>query len=522
MSIVYVENLTHGFADNTVFHNVAFRLLKGEHVGLIGPNGAGKSTLLQILTGELIPDQGKIEWLPKVQKGFLEQHVYLQEGKSMRAYLQEAFASLFAIEQEMVAMAEQMAEADEKDLETLMEKYAKLQESLDQSAFYEIDAKVEEVASGLGLTALGLDTDVSRLSGGQRTKLLLAKLLLQRPDVLLLDEPTNYLDTAHIDWLTSYLKNYPNAFILISHDTNFMDQVVDVIYHLEHQTLTRYVGNYSKFLQVYDMQQRQMQQKYEKQQEHIKKEETFIKKNKARASTSKRAKSREKQLEKLERVQKPTKLPKPRFTFRVAQQPVQVVMEATDLSVGYEQPLFPPVDLTLKRGEKVALLGHNGIGKTTTVKTLLGRLSPLYGQVTFGDRVQPAYFEQEAASRETNTALQEVWADYPDYTYKDIRQTLGQCGLKNEHIFSAMHELSGGEQTKVRLSKLMLAKSNWLILDEPTNHLDVDAQAALKEALQNYRGTVLVVSHDPAFYEDWITKVWDVAAWQQEQQRTGQ
>lgn len=514
MSIVNVENLTHGFGDKTVFRDVSFRLLKGEHIGLVGPNGAGKSTLLNIMTGQLIPDQGKIEWFPGIHKGFLEQHVDLAAGKNIRDYLRGAFASLYETEREMMTVSEKMATDNEKELESHLKKYAHLQEDLEQSEFYEIDAKVEEVAAGLGLTALGLDSDVGSLSGGQRTKLLLAKLLLQRPDVLLLDEPTNYLDTAHIEWFTTYLQEYPNAFILISHDTDFMNEVVGLIYHLEHHTLTRYVGNYTKFLEAYDMRKRQIHSAYEKQQEEIERMETFVKKNKARASTSKRAKSREKQLQKIERIEKPTKLPKPRFQFRVASEPVNVVLEASDLQVGYKKPLFAPVDLKLKRGDKVAIVGHNGVGKTTTVKTLLGRLPAVDGNVALGDRVKPAYFEQETASGETHSALQEVWSDFPDYTHKEIRQMLARCGLKSEHIFQSMKELSGGEQTKVRLCKLMLSKSNWLILDEPTNHLDVDAKEALQEALRDYRGTVIVVSHDPAFYEDWVTKVWDVEAWQ--------
>lgn len=516
MSIVNVENLTHGFGDKTVFRDVSFRLLKGEHVGLVGPNGTGKSTLLNILSEQLIPDEGQIEWLPRVQYGFLEQHVDLTKGESIRDYLRGAFAALYDIEREMLAESEQMAAGSEAEIENHMNKFARLQENLEQSEFFEIDAKVEEVAGGLGLTVLGLDTDVSRLSGGQRTKLLLGKLLLERPDVLLLDEPTNYLDTAHIEWLTSYLQNYPNAFILISHDTDFMNQVVGLIYHLEHKTLTRYVGNYTKFLEAYDMRRHQLYQAYEKQQEEIERMETFVKKNKARASTSKRAKSREKQLQKMERIEKPAKLPKPRFQFRVAREPVSVVMEAEDLQVGYGQPLFAPVDLKLKRGEKVAIVGHNGIGKTTTVKTLLGRLAPLDGTVTLGDRVKPAYFEQEASSGETHSALEEVWSAFPDYTHKEIRQNLARCGLKSEHIFQSMNALSGGEQTKVRLCKLMLAKSNCLILDEPTNHLDVEAQEVLQEALREYKGTVIVVSHDPAFYENWVTKVWDVEAWRKQ------
>lgn len=513
MSIIQVEQLTHGFGDRTVFRDVSFRLLKGEHVGLVGPNGAGKSTLLRVLTGQLIPDEGRVEWLPGVNKGFLEQHIDLQEGETMRGYLQGAFAELYEMEQEITEVSGKMAGAAEAELEKLLNRYGRLQSSLEQSDFYSIDAQVEEVAAGLGLTALGLNTDVSSLSGGQRTKLLLAKLLLQRPEVLLLDEPTNYLDTAHIEWLMAYLKEYPNAFILISHDTDFMNEVVGVIYHLEHQMLFRYVGNYKEFQAAYEMRKRQIFEAYDRQQQEIDKLETYIQKNKARASTAKQAKSREKRLQKIERIEKPTKVPRPRFVFRVATEPVSVVVEASDLQVGYDAPLYEAVDLKLKRGEKVAIVGRNGIGKTTTLKTLLGKLPTFAGEANLGDRVRPAYFEQEAASRAEHSALQEVWREYPDFTQKEVRQMLARCGLKSEHIFQPMKALSGGEQTKVRLCKLMLADSNWLILDEPTNHLDIDAQGALQEALEDYTGTVLVVSHDPAFYEGWVTQVWDVEDW---------
>ncbi|HEU5141125.1 MAG TPA: ABC-F family ATP-binding cassette domain-containing protein [Bacillales bacterium] len=513
MSIVNVENLTHGFGDKTVFKDVSFRLLKGEHIGLVGPNGAGKTTMLRIMTGQQIPDEGWIEWLPGTRKGFLEQHVDLREGETIREYLRGAFGELFEAEREMIEVSEQMGSSGGEELEALLKRYGRLQESLEQNDFYSVDAKVDEVADGLGLTALGLDTDVSSMSGGQRTKLLLGKLLLERPEVLLLDEPTNYLDTAHIEWLTAYLKEYPNAFILISHDTDFMNQVVGIIYHLEHQQLIRYVGNYTQFQAAYEMRKRQIYEAYERQQQEIQQMETFIKKNKARASTSKRAKSREKRLQKIERIEKPTKVPRPKFWFRVAAEPVRVVVEASELAVGYREPLYNAVDLKLERGEKVALVGRNGIGKTTTLKTLLGELPALDGKVHLGDRVRPAYFEQEAASQAEHSAFDEVWTAFPELTKKEARQMLARCGLKSEHIFQPMKALSGGEQTKVRLCKLMLADSNWLVIDEPTNHLDVEAQEVLQEALRDYSGTVLLVSHDPAFYENWITRVWDVEDW---------
>lgn len=513
MSILDVQGLTHSFGDKFIFRDVTFRMLKGEHIGLVGPNGAGKSTLLNLLTGQLLSDSGDVTWHPHIKTGNLEQHIDLTAGESLHTFLQGAFQHLFEAEQEMTHLTTMMADPATPELDTVLERYSNLQMLLEQNDFYSIDAKIEEVAAGLGLTALGLDRDVINLSGGQRTKLILAKLLLQQPDVLLLDEPTNYLDTAHIDWLTNYLKAYPHAFMLISHDTAFMNAIVDIIYHLEHKQLTRYVGNYEQFEAAYELQKQQIHHQFQRQQEEIEKLETYVQKNKARASTAKQAKSREKKLQKMERIEKPNDNPKPNFSFAVFKQPVSVLLKTKDLQVGYDKALFSTINLELKRGEKVALVGHNGIGKTTTLKTLLGELPTLSGSVSIGDRVHPMYFEQETHSRVEHTALEEVWSAFPNLTQKEVRQNLARCGLKSEHIFQPLKSLSGGEQTKVRLCRLMLAKSNWLILDEPTNHLDVDTKEALKEALRNYNGTVLVVSHDPDFYEDWVTKVWDVEKW---------
>ncbi|CDQ41235.1 MULTISPECIES: ABC-F family ATP-binding cassette domain-containing protein [Virgibacillus] len=513
MSILDVHHVSHAFGDKVVLRDLSFRLLKGEHIGLVGANGAGKSTLFQILSGKLVPDEGEITWHPKARIGTLDQHIQLSQGKTILEFLQGAFHDLFDTENEMMILTEKMRTSTE-DLEQLLHHYSQLQAKLDRHDFYRIPAKIEEVAAGLGITQLGLDTDVSKLSGGQRTKLLLAKLLLQQPDVLLLDEPTNYLDVSHIDWLTLYLTDYPNAFILITHNTTFMNHVVQIIYHLEHKKVTKYTGNYEQFLEAYDLRRRQIHLEYQKQQEEITKLETYIRKNKARASTAKQAKSREKKLHKIKRIEKPTMNPKPTFSFSVTNQPDNIVFQAESLDIGYDQPLFSNVNLQLRRGDKIALIGHNGIGKTTTLKTLLGEIPELNGCISIGDCVIPAFFEQEMGVAAKHTALEEVWGNYPNLTQKQVRQTLARCGLKTEHIFQSLASLSGGEQTKVRLCKLMLAKSNILILDEPTNHLDVETKNALKKALQDYTGTLLLVSHEATFYQDWVTNVWNMEKWQ--------
>jgi ATPase subunit of ABC transporter with duplicated ATPase domains len=508
-----VENVSHGFGERIILEDVSFRLLKGEHVGLIGANGEGKSTFLNIITGELMPDAGKVEWSSRVTVGYLDQHVKLTAGKTIREILREAFAKLFDLEAEMQSAYESMASAGEDEMNKLLEAVGDIQDILDHSGFYIIDARVEEVANGLGLGSIGLDREVQDLSGGQRTKVLLAKLLLENPSILLLDEPTNYLDEEHIAWLTKYLQDYENAFILISHDMEFVNRVINVIYHVEQGRLTRYVGDYNKFMELYELNKTRQLSAYEKQQQERARLEDFVARNKARISTTGRAKSRQKQLDKMELIEKPREKVKPTFKFQEARTPSRMIFQARGLEIGYGKALTNPLDIQLERGQKVALKGCNGLGKSTLLKTLLGMLKPVNGELEMGDYLHPGYFAQEAQTRNTKTALQEVWDEYPGLTQFEVRAALARCGLKNEHITSQMQVLSGGEQAKVRLCKLMLKETNWLALDEPTNHLDVDAKAELKKAIQDFKGTVILVCHEPEFYEDVVTSVWNVEDW---------
>ncbi|HZG16416.1 MAG TPA: ABC-F family ATP-binding cassette domain-containing protein [Candidatus Bathyarchaeia archaeon] len=512
MSVLIVENLSHAFADRVLFRDVSFRLQPGDRVGLVGANGTGKSTMMGIITGQTMADSGKVEWMPKVQYGYLDQHTKLQPGKTIRDVLKDAFLPLFELEKENMEIANKMAEASPEELEELLERMGEIQDRLEHSGFYLIDAKVEEISNALGISAIGLDRDVASLSGGQRTKVLLAKLLLEQPSVLLLDEPTNYLDEEHIDWLKTYLKEYPYSFMLISHDTFFMNEVVNVIYHLEFTKLNRYTGNYDSFLAQSETKRSQHFDAYEKQQEEINKMEDFIARNKARASTSGRAKSRQKQLDRMDRIDKPETAAKPTFQFKESRASGRYVVEAVDLEVGYTHPLMPKLTLSLERGEKVAIVGMNGVGKSTLLKTLLGVIPPLGGKLERGDFLHPAYFEQEVKPKNV-TALEEVWNEYPSMNNHEVRGALARCGLKNEHINRQMSALSGGEQAKVRLCKLLQRESNWLLFDEPTNHLDVVAKEELKRAMKEYKGTILLVSHEPEFYEDWVTKVWNVEEW---------
>lgn len=515
MSLLNVENLSHTFGDRTLFKNVSFRLLAEDHIGLVGANGVGKSTLMNIITGQLIHDSGRVEWTPAIQYGYLDQHTVLTPGKTMRNVLRDAFLPLFEKEKELTEVTMKMAEASPEELEALLEKMGEIQDVLDAGGFYSLDIKIEEAARGLGLDAIGLDRDVATLSGGQRTKVLLAKLLLEQPKVLLLDEPTNYLDVEHIQWLASYLKDYPYAFILISHDTEFMNQVSNVIFHLEFSKLTRYTASYEKFLELAEITKNQHINAYEKQQEFIKKQEDFIARNKARYSTTGRAKSRQKQLERLERIDRPETAVKPTFEFKESRSSGRFVFEAESLEIGYSHPLLPKMDLSLERGEKVAIIGCNGVGKSTLLKTMLGKINPLGGKIERGDFLFPSYFEQEVKAGHV-TPIEDVWNAFPHMDQHQVRAALARCGLKNEHISRPLNQLSGGEQAKVRLCKLMMTESNWILFDEPTNHLDVDAKAELKRALKAYKGTVVLVCHEPDFYTDWVTKVWNVEEWAQQ------
>ncbi|MBN3526313.1 ABC-F family ATP-binding cassette domain-containing protein [Paenibacillus apiarius] len=516
MSLLTVEELGHSYGGRELFNDVSFRLLPGEHVGLVGANGAGKSTLMNILTGQVLKDNGKVEWTPKVRYGYLDQHTKLTPGKTIREVLQDAFLPLYEMEKEMMGIADQMAEADPDTLEQLLERMGEIQEELDHSGFYMLDVKVEETANGLGLGAIGIDRDVASLSGGQRTKVLLAKLLLEQPNVLLLDEPTNYLDVEHIGWLTNYLQNYPYAFVLISHDTEFMNKIVNVIYHLEFAKLTRYTANYEKFLEMAEINKNQHISAYEKQQEYIKKQEDFIQRNKARYSTSSRAKSREKQLERLERIDRPEEAVKPTFVFKESRASGRLIVESKKLQVGYDRALLPELNFTIERGDKIAIVGCNGVGKSTLLKTMLGVIKPYGGEVYLGDFLYPSYFEQEVKAP-AGTPIDEVWNAFPHMNQHEVRAALARCGLKNEHITRQLRMLSGGEQAKVRLCKLLMNESNWIVFDEPTNHLDVVAKVELQRALKEYKGTVLLVCHEPDFYEGWVSKVWDVEQWSMNQ-----
>lgn len=513
MSILNVEHLSHGFGDRAIFQDVSFRLLKGEHIGLVGANGEGKSTFMNIITGKLMPDEGKVEWAKNVNVGYLDQHTVLEKGMTIREVLKSAFGPLFEMEANMNAICDRMGEASEEEMNEMMEELGTIQDLLMAHDFYIIDSKVDEVGRALGLDEIGMERDVTELSGGQRTKVLLGKLLLQKPDILLLDEPTNYLDVQHIEWLKRYLLDYENAFILISHDIPFLNSVINLVYHMENQRLDRYVGDYDKFQEVYAVKKAQLEAAYKRQQQEIAELEDFVARNKARVATRNMAMSRQKKLDKMEVIELAKEKPKPEFHFLEARTAGKYIFETKDLVIGYDEPLSRPLNLVMERGQKAVLVGANGIGKTTLLKSILGLTPALSGSVELGDYLSIGYFEQEMAPGNTNTCLDEIWKEFPSYIQYQVRSALAKCGLTTKHIESQVRVLSGGEQAKVRLCKLINRESNVLLLDEPTNHLDVDAKAELKRALKEYKGSILLICHEPEFYEGLATDIWDCRDW---------
>lgn len=514
MSILNVEHLSHGFGDRAIFDDVSFRLLKGEHIGLIGANGEGKSTFMSIITDKLMPDAGKIEWAKNVRVGYLDQHTVLEKGLSIEDVLKSAFEFLNSMEGRMNEICDQLGNPDitEDEMTNLMEEMGTIQDMLDSHDFYMIDAKVDEIARAFELNDLGLDRDVSELSGGQRTKVLLAKLLLEKPDILLLDEPTNYLDVQHIEWLKRYLQEYENAFILISHDIPFLNSVINIIYHMDNLKLERYVGDYDEYMKVYEMKKSQLEAAYNKQQQEIAELKDFVARNKARVATRNMAMSRQKKLDKMDVIELQKEKPKPEFNFKIARTSGKEIFRTNDLVIGYDEPLSKPINMYVERGERVVLKGANGIGKTTLFKSILGEINPISGNVERGDIQFIGYFEQEVKPS-NKSCIDEIWEEFPSYTQYECRSALAKCGLTTKNIESQVRVLSGGEQAKLRLCKIMNRESNILFLDEPTNHLDVDAKEELKRALLEYKGTIILICHEPEFYEGICNREVDCSEW---------
>lgn len=502
MSLLEIQNLSHAFVDKKLYKDAALTLNKGERMGIVGHNGSGKSTLIKICTGAVIPDNGLITWHPKIKIGYLDQYAMIDRTITIKQFLESAFKGLFAIEKNLMFLYENFSDSPEQ-----RKKLTLYQEQLETGNFYHIETEIERTANNLGLTAMGLEKKISQISGGQRAKVILAKLLLEKPDVLLLDEPTNFLDKEHINWLGDYLSTIDQAFMIVSHDHKFLERISSCICDIDNGEFRKYPGNYSNFLRLKAHHREDYRRRYVQQQKYIQKTEAFIRRNIA-GIKSKNAKGRRKQLNRLERLAPPSSThKKPVFSFysiASGHEPLKV----EKLSIGYTYPLIKDINLKVKSGQKIAITGFNGIGKSTLLKTMIGELTPLSGKCVFSEKITLNYYAQDLIWQDTlSTPLEIVGSAYPAMKEKELRSHLARCGISNEHMQQAIKTLSGGEQTKVKLCLLTLSPANFLIMDEPTNHLDVKSKESLKEAFKQFEGSIILVSHEEGFYKDWVDGV---------------
>lgn len=501
MSLVSVTELTHSFGDKKIFSNTGLELFRGDKMGLTGRNGAGKSTLINMLTGTVIPDDGYIKWNPKTTYGYLDQQAAIGTDISVMEFLKGAFSYLYELEEKSNKANEEVANCtDPEKIEKLLEISGECQNILESNNFYAVESEIEKVAAGLGIKAFGLDTSVGSLSGGQRAKVKLAKLLLENPDVLLLDEPTNFLDKEHIEWLAKFLIAFKGSFVLVSHDSNFLKRVVNCINDIDNYDIHRYNGTYESFLKQKELRAEEYQRTYESQQKEIAKLKDYIARNMARASTTAMAQSRQKKLEKMDKLERPVTVSKPTFTFDFKPISKKALLKVRKLEVGYTEALLPKIDLTVKTGQKVSVSGFNGIGKSTFLKTVSRQLKPISGSFHYEDDVVIGYYEQENVwDFPDRTPLAEIKDMFPTMRDREIRGALARCGLRPEQVMQPLKTLSGGEQAKVKLTKLILRPYNLLFLDEPTNHLDAVTIEQLKTAVKEFEGAIIFVSHSKEF-----------------------
>ena len=509
MIILQLQDVARHFGADVLFSHVQMDIQDKSRIALVGRNGAGKSTLLKIIAGETRPDEGEVIKRKDLTIGYLEQNTGLHSQKTIYQEMLEPFSSLIQKERELRRLESEMAEVSGEELARLMQQYDQLQHQFQEENGYAYESEIRSVLHGFQFYESDFDTPISDLSGGQKTRLALAKMLLTCPDLLILDEPTNHLDIETLRWLENYLQGYAGALLIVSHDRYFLDKVVNEVYELEFGQCKHYVGNYTQYTIEKETQLLFQQKQYEKQQQEIKKMETFIQKNMARASTTKRAQSRQKQLEKMDRIVAPTaNTESVRLHFPIDQPSGNVVLQTEDLAIGYETPLAENIQMDIRKQEAIAIVGPNGIGKSTLLKTIMKQIPPLAGTIHFGTNVEIGYYDQEQASlHPKKTVLQELWDEHPLTNEKDIRTVLASVLFKGEDIKKTVAQLSGGEKARLLLAKLAMQKENFLILDEPTNHLDLDSKEVLEDALIHYEGTLLFVSHDRYFINRIATKI---------------
>ena len=507
MSLLEITNLSHSFGDKILFKNTEMIINKGEHIGLVGQNGTGKSTLIKICTDQIIPDEGQMIWQPEISIGYLDQYARIDQDMTMRVFLKQAFKALYEMEIEMNELYEKSVDGNT----AFLKQAAYYQEQLEQKNFYMIDTYIEQVAQGLGLLSIGMERSLKEMSGGQRAKVILAKLLLEKPDVLLLDEPTNFLDQEHISWLAEYLSGLDNAYMVISHDDTFLEKITSHICDIDNQKIAKYYGTYSAFCRKKIMLREDYIRQYVNQQKEIEKTEAFIRKNIA-GIKSKMARGRRKQLERMDRMEALSQK-EIRPAFHIKELPVTNTehLLVKHLSVGYQYPILSNLNFTVSGGQKVVITGFNGIGKTTLLKTLVNKIPVINGAFHFSEQVTAGYFEQDLIWEDAELSPFQIVSDHnPALSNKEIRIQLARCGISGKHVMQAIGTLSGGEQTKVKMCLLLMQPYNFLIMDEPTNHLDKQAKESLKLALSEFGGTVLLVSHEEEFYKDWAQQVIDI------------
>ena len=511
--LIQLNNVTKNFVVNEIFSNVKMEINDKDRVAIVGRNGAGKSTLLKIISGELSFDSGERTISKNTTIGYLSQEFIVREDLSIYEEMITCFDEIISLEANLEKLSYELTPENIENNPGLLDRFDRLQNEVLTHKDYHYKSKIESVLYGLDFTKDVFDKKISTFSGGEKTRLSMAKLLLSEPDLLILDEPTNHLDMENVAWLENYLSSYNGAIVIVSHDRYFLDKVVNVVYNLEFGKLKKYVGNYSKFLKQYEEDYEKQLKEFTSQQKDIKRLEEFVQKNIARASTSKMAKSRQKVLDKMELIDNPKKDDKAaNIEFNIKEQSGRDVLMIENLKVGYDgRQVGNAYNFSVYKGDRIAIVGRNGIGKSTLIKTIAKKQNAIGGSVHYGSKVSLGYYDQKQAEFESSkTILNELWDEYPLMKEAEVRTVLGRFLFRGDSVLKIVRDLSGGEKARLQLAKLMLEKNNLLVLDEPTNHLDITSKQVLEDALENYEGTIVFVSHDRYFINKIANKVLDI------------
>ncbi|HHX0630077.1 TPA: ABC-F family ATP-binding cassette domain-containing protein [Streptococcus pyogenes] len=513
MIILQGNKLERSFSGDVLFQNISLQVDERDRIALVGPNGAGKSTLLKLLVGEETPTSGEVNTKKDLTLSYLAQNSRFESDKTIYEEMLKVFEALRQDEKRLRQMEMDMATVSGQDLTRLMMDYDLLAERFRQQGGFTYEAEIKAILNGFKFDESMWQMTIAELSGGQNTRLALAKMLLEKPELLVLDEPTNHLDIETIAWLENYLANYQGALIIVSHDRYFLDKVATVTLDLTPHGLDRYVGNYSRFMTLKAEKLVAEEKQFDKQQKEIAKLEDFVQKNIVRASTTKRAQARRKQLEKIERLDKPTSARKSaHMTFQADKPSGNVVLTVEKAAIGYNQHvLSEPINLDVHKLDAIAIVGPNGIGKSTLIKSVIGQIPFIKGEVKYGANVEIGYYDQtQSHLTSSNTVLEELWQDFSTTPEVDIRNRLGAFLFSGDDVKKSVAMLSGGEKARLLLAKLSMENNNFLVLDEPTNHLDIDSKEVLENALIDFDGTLLFVSHDRYFINRLATKVLEI------------